>query len=265
MWVVACVWLVACSSESATSAPTPVREPVERGANAANANAANANAANASAANARAANANAANANAANADEANADEANADEANADEARVGPCPARMAHVPHAAVCIDRYEARIEDGRAVSRAGVLPSAITSWARARAACEAAGHRLCTVAEWQGACSGEARRAYPYGDEYEPARCNTAEGLGPSEPKALEPTGRRARCVTPEGVFDLSGNAYEWMADADSTGMTRALGGGGFSVGGDEVVCVRRSPLWQPPDQELDGIGFRCCADPS
>lgn len=244
------VWvcLVACSSESATSARAPVREHGEESVNAASTNAASANAANANAS----ANAARTNANAAN-------------ANGDEARVGPCPARMAHVPHANVCIDRYEARIEDGRAVSRADVLPSAITSWERARAACETAGHRLCTVAEWQGACAGETGRAYPYGDEYEPGRCNTAEGLGPSEPKALEPTGRRARCVTPEGVFDLSGNAYEWMADADSTGMTRALGGGGFSVGGDEAVCVRRSPLWQPPDQELDGIGFRCCADPS
>lgn len=172
---------------------------------------------------------------------------------------------MAHVAHANVCIDRHEARIEDSRAVSRADVLPSAITSWQTARAACEAAGHRLCTVVEWQAACAGAEGRAYPYGDTYEPARCNTAEGLGPTEPKALEPTGRRARCVTPEGVFDLSGNAYEWMADADPTGLTRALGGGGFSVGGEEAVCVRRSPLWQPPDQELDGIGFRCCADPS
>jgi len=251
------VCLVACSSESATSARTSVREHGEESASAANASAANANAASTNAASTNAGSANAANGGSANAANANVD--------ADEARVGPCPARMAHVPHANVCIDRYEARIEDGRAVSRADVLPSAITSWERARAACEAAGHRLCTVAEWQGACAGETGRAYPYGDEYEPGRCNTAEGLGPSEPKALEPTGRRARCVTPEGVFDLSGNAYEWMADADSTGMTRALGGGGFSVGGDEAVCVRRSPLWQPPDQELDGIGFRCCADPS
>ena len=172
---------------------------------------------------------------------------------------------MAFVPHTNVGIDRHEARIEDARAVSRADVLPSAITSWQTARAACEAAGHRLCTVAEWQGACAGAEGRAYPYGDTYEPERCNTAEGLGATEPKALEPTGHRAGCVTPEGVFDLSGNAYEWMADADPTGATRALGGGGFSVGDEEAVCVRRSPLWQPPYQELDGIGFRCCADPS
>ncbi|MCB9602823.1 MAG: SUMF1/EgtB/PvdO family nonheme iron enzyme [Sandaracinus sp.] len=182
-------------------------------------------------------------------------------------RRGPCPERMALVPHANVCIDRWEARIEDGRAEARPDVLPSAITSWNGARAACEAAGYRLCTVAEWQGACAGpeDGRRVYPYGDTYEPGRCNTAEGLGPEERKALDRTGQRARCVSPEGVFDLSGNAYEWMADSDSTGMTRALGGGNFSVGEEEVVCIRRSPLYQPPDQDIDGIGFRCCTEPS
>lgn len=173
---------------------------------------------------------------------------------------------MAHVPHAQVCIDRYEARVVEGVAESSAGVLPSIITSWSGAQTACEAAGFRLCTVMEWQGACAGAegARRRYPYGDTYEPGRCNSAEGLGPEEHKALDRTGQRAGCVTPEGVFDLSGNAYEWMADSDATGMTRALGGGNFSVGEDEVVCIRRSPLYQPPDQEVDGIGFRCCTDP-
>lgn len=178
---------------------------------------------------------------------------------------GPCPTRMAHVPYAGVCIDRFEAAVDEGRAVSERGRLPAARISWDDARAACEAAGFRLCTIEEWTAACRGEEERVYPYGDEFDPRRCNTGGPHEAVEEAELAPTGSNRGCVTPEGVFDLSGNVMEWMDGEHPTGVIRPMGGGGYGIGdGREVVCVRRAQLWQPPDAAFQGYGFRCCTDP-
>lgn len=175
-----------------------------------------------------------------------------------------CPDDMVLVDLAPVCIDRYEARVEEGRAISVAGRVPTDSISWHAALAACEAANKRLCTVAEWEAACRGPERRTYPYGDEYQRGRCNTGEEDQALDRMRVEPTGSHAECVTPEGVFDLSGNLQEWRSDLDPSGTLRSTGGGSFSVPNDEVVCVRRSPTYLAPDRALSGVGFRCCADP-
>jgi len=172
-----------------------------------------------------------------------------------------CPERMAHVPFAAVCIDRFEARLVEGRAEPADGVLPSEAPSWHVAREACEAVGARLCTTEEWQRACRGEEERAYPYGEEFDPEACNTAEADTDLATVAVAAGGSHERCVTPEGVYDLSGNLMEWYADEVLPGSW-GIGGGSFAVPANEVLCVRRAPLSQP--RETPGIGFRCCVDP-
>ena len=172
---------------------------------------------------------------------------------------------MALVDLAPVCIDRFEARVEHGRAVSARGQVPTDSITWHAALAACEAVGKRLCTVAEWEAACRGPEERTYPYGDDYERGRCNTGEEDMPIDHMRIAPTGSHAACKTPEDVFDLSGNVQEWRSDLDPSGSLRSTGGGSFSVPNDEVVCVRRSPTWLAPENAISGVGFRCCADPS
>jgi formylglycine-generating enzyme required for sulfatase activity len=79
-------------------------------------------------------------------------------------------------------IDTFEAAIIDGKAVSGKHNVPAIGISWEKAKAACEAAGKRLCTEPEWVAACQGAAAvddngngeyaddmiegNAYPYGD---------------------------------------------------------------------------------------------------
>lgn len=181
---------------------------------------------------------------------------------------GPCPQRMAHIPWANVCIDRYEAIVRDGVARSEANTRPTDQVTWFAAAEACTAAGFRLCSRQEWQQSCEGAPNadghtRAYPYGDQYRPGLCNTSEADTAAD-HTLQDTGSMPGCRTPEGVFDLSGNLNEWFADADATGMLRDLGGGSFSVPERETVCVRRAPLRQPPETAIDGLGFRCCTTP-
>ncbi|WP_437763639.1 SUMF1/EgtB/PvdO family nonheme iron enzyme [Sorangium sp. So ce281] len=170
---------------------------------------------------------------------------------------GPCPADMALV--GGFCIDRYEAHLvvdaggelavhphfkrpEPGvryLARSTAGAFPQAYISRVEAKAACVAAGKRLCTRREWQRACRGNGAHRYPYGPRGERGRCNTGKphllrevfGEHPpggwsyerhfnspdldQKPGFLARSGEHAGCASELGVHDMVGNLHEWVGD--------------------------------------------------
>ncbi|WP_437831210.1 formylglycine-generating enzyme family protein [Sorangium sp. So ce1153] len=171
--------------------------------------------------------------------------------------LGPCPADMVLV--GGFCIDRYEAHLvtdaggtlavyphfkrpEPGvryLARSEAGVFPQAYISRVEAKAACVAAGKRLCTRQEWQRACRGNGVDRYPYGPRGERGRCNTGKahllrelfGEHPpggwsyerhfnspdlnQKPGFLARSGDHAGCASELGVQDMVGNLHEWVSD--------------------------------------------------
>lgn len=183
-----------------------------------------------------------------------------------------CPERMALLADLGVCIDRHEAVVE-GRgqgatAEPAEGRLPTTEISWFDSDRACRNAGFRLCTREEWQRACTGasvEGGRAFPYGDEYEQDRCNSAPDASSLQGRRLAPGGSHPRCVTPEGVFDLSGNLGEWLSSTDESGVLRELRGGSYANYPRPVHCVTTPLAFQPPESAFDGQGFRCCRDAS
>lgn len=174
------------------------------------------------------------------------------------AEPGSCPPEMASV--GSYCIDRHEAHLmtEAGGeftahphfmrpqrgvryfARSEASVFPQAYISRVEAKAACVAAGKRLCSLREWQRACRSKGVEKYPYGPKGERGRCNTAKihllrrffGAHPPGgwsyethfndpgldqlPGFLARTGEFDRCVTERGVFDMLGNLHEWVSDS-------------------------------------------------
>lgn len=67
-----------------------------------------------------------------------------------------------------------------------------------------------LPTEVEWEAAAGGPNGRTYAYGDKFDTARCNTFEThVRRTTPIGVFPEGR-----TPEGIYDLSGNVWEWTS---------------------------------------------------
>lgn len=67
-----------------------------------------------------------------------------------------------------------------------------------------------LPTEVEWEAAAGGKNGRIYAYGDKFDTTRCNTFE----THVRRTTPVGVFPEGWTPEGIFDLSGNVYEWTS---------------------------------------------------
>lgn len=89
--------------------------------------------------------------------------------------------------------------------------------SWFDAVAYCEWLGkstnreYRLLTEAEWERASRGINGRIYPWGDDFEPWRCNSLESgiSGTSDVGIYVPAG-----VSQVGAVDTIGNVFEWTS---------------------------------------------------
>jgi formylglycine-generating enzyme required for sulfatase activity len=114
----------------------------------------------------------------------------------------------------------------------------------------------------EWGFACvNGVANTAYPYGIAYDASVCNT-EGAG------AVPVGSLPGChgTAPpfDRIYDLSGNAYEYVNDIGNSDFSVARPAGGSWQEGAGASCdfnMNGGGFWA-----LNGTGqagFRCCAD--
>jgi len=162
--------------------------------------------------------------------------------------------------HPMVCLSRDEAQ---------------AYASWV---------GGRLPTEAEWEKAARGTDGRMYPWGNTFDGSRLNFCDrnctfdwkddgaddGYAYTAPVGSYPSG-----ASPYGLFDMAGNAWEWVADtyaaeyyAESpshnppgpvVGEHWVMRGGSYDSGLRHVRCAKR---WRD-FRRLGNVGFRVAVE--
>ncbi len=161
---------------------------------------------------------------------------------------------------------------------SLAGSTPSVNITWFQAQQACASVGKRLPTNAEWQMAAAGTPDSG---NDDDEVTSCNTNSAFVPVA------SGSRSACVSKWGIYDMVGNAWEWVAEwvpastdcpgwgtfSDDTmclagASLTATGPGALIRGGGAAFTTEAGPLAIradfPPSQVSPAFGFRCARAP-
>lgn len=163
---------------------------------------------------------------------------------------------------------------ENGRPPSGKGDHPVTGVSWFEAAAFAQWIGKRLPTAAEWQKAggfpeqlASHSHGTRYPWGDLYAEGKANLYHGRA----GATVPVKEYKAGATPNGIYQMSGNVWEWLDDrletipreAGETFLTshpmRRIVGGAY----DTYLIHEAANDFVTGQQELDrrpNIGFRC-----
>ena len=158
--------------------------------------------------------------------------------------------------------------------------------TWYGASAYCEWVGRRLPVEAEWEISARGPQGLIFPYGNRFDSSVANVDDETFLSEERVdcgssgcdgfsrTSQVGSFPQGVSPYGLFDMSGNVWEWVMDwfeaypggdpnaHEKFGQTyRVMRGGGW-LAVAEFARTSYREISFPYDSYAD-VGFRCAVD--
>jgi formylglycine-generating enzyme required for sulfatase activity len=130
---------------------------------------------------------------------------------------------------------------------------PVEMVTWFEAREYCQKSGKRLPTEWEWEKAAKAGTVTAYYWGNEPDPAYAWFGEAWSGGH----HPVGQKK--TNAYGLYDMSGNVWEWTATAyDFRDKEKVVRGGSWQNVADAVASANRS--FDPPVGRFANTGFRC-----
>jgi sulfatase modifying factor 1 len=171
-----------------------------------------------------------------------------------------------------VCMDQYEAP-------NKRGSNPMVMQSYDMAVKWCGKRGKRICSEQEWELACEGSDSRPWAYGWRVNTKLCNSGKGwkavdfsaFGKTKDEAKAESdrlwqgtrsGRYKTCVSSFGVYDMMGNAEEWVASRKSRKYAGSLMGGFWAK--PWTGCRGTNDAHRAHFAFYE-TGFRCCSEPA
>ncbi|MDM8537957.1 SUMF1/EgtB/PvdO family nonheme iron enzyme [Desulfobacterales bacterium HSG17] len=112
--------------------------------------------------------------------------------------------------------------------------------------------GKQIPTEAQWERAARGTQGNEYPWGNDFDPDKCNTRE----SELGKISRVTRYPNGVSPSGCYDMSGNIREWTTK--QSGNFRILKGGAWSDLSSAALTYAKSI--KSENMRDSTTGFRC-----